>query len=1755
MTEKMRNEEKGTESEQKPPLKSASGAGFTFEDKVAALLFCEMLAGKLSLGTGLGVIERIERQAGDWEPFGDILITVKNREGKTANCGCSVKSNRPITAGGCSAELRQNLWKLIAKPVFAIDVDRLGLFCAELAMAVKQPLNELCNQAREEDNPRRLDEKIIDKKHRKIYDSFASPTLRGDEGLPHHILCRLIPRDFDFENVTSRSEAEAIALCRELLQPSEKTEHAAIDLWGFLLVVAQELRVSGGSTNRERLTARLRTGFLLRGDPVDEAAWAKIRFFSNEWLNEIETTLSGGLNLPRASELNALREKLSQKRACHVLGDSGSGKSALVKALVKGGGLGDPEVIWIKAELFGEFCNAVPNFVEVALRVRSRNAVLVFDGAEASYEPLNLKAIAQAIAAITESDDTPWHVVLTCQTPEWSRVSFSMVQVLAGKSVLIEEFQCGSLSTGDFDLVCASYPSVLQLSKQPHLQRLLKSPKILDVLLSGQFAEGRTLACEADLVEWWWEQQVRQSKPIAAEENVARQLASRMADELCTELPPDTVAGAEASAAALVRTRVLRTTRDGRLRFDHDLLADWSRVMHLRSLGDKVLDFMRTHAENPPWLRAIRLLSQHHLERIADIESWRAIVAACSVRSMEDKEPAAENLSVLDSWLEGIAYCTDVNQILHDLRTDLFDNNGWLLRRFIGRLLHVGTVPDPVVQENFRQMDPSLVETAGTMYRLPQPRLWAPVISFLIEHKTEVTDYLPVELAEVASMWSRLEQYLNTPWPALADLILFSGERELRREVAGEYRFDRGPVRLFGGHESRVKIYGAALRTASQFPDRVGKLLLKASGRAPWEAGDITVGAREEWRGEWHDHSSLGRWSVYVKEPLESWPDGPRRQTSDDFFHAWFELGVAQILYKKLPDAACEATLAFLISWPKSELIKLKEGYEHSGYEVEHRGFTSDARHMYPPFWTKGNFLVFLREKWRPALEAIIRLVNFATDLHQDWWPHSEVSIFTPTGKAKWKGHPHVYAWHHFNMNSADVVTCALMAVERWLDEQVAAKNSVSDAVNLLYEKSNSFASAGLLVSLGKRHPHLFLGDLKPLLFIRDFYVCDVHSTSNYFGAGYWQQDGKIVNQLRQQWSKLPGRKTQLKELCLEWMLTKPEFEPVFNDVAMAWRNEADNLPKDSEEQIALLRWASDFDRSTWKPTTFSDGRKGWTCERPAKLQNDEEEQKIRRIQSLIALPHQCSDWLDRNQQFTDEQLQGIWQQLQNWAPFEQLGAMQGEQDDDAVTFRDHRNARAGLLTVLLCAGDSWLNKHSDRREWLENEVLKIIADPPKVFCFTPDEIHDDYESLLARAIVRCWSRSPQDVNWRGHVASFVTAHRYRTIQRLFQEAFKVRRALGNAYRELEAFALAFAAERKRATQFQLFRTRSKTNAADLQKWGNKWLERFASGKGPDYVSNWSLAEATEPFYCSPNPDQKSSHREELHRRNYGLDMGVMLAAFGHFPALGEAQGDKERAHWFGVCKEMTALFCRTLPNAEAAAPVDAEWHYDHWSADEKIFTIVARRLFECRLAEQRELWEPIVCLPVAAHRHICYFLNQILIESLRVEPYRITDLIPIWRGIAEQVFSSTKAPKRGWRDYIDIQKHVLLYGSIASAHEELWAPLVEDLRPRYKQHLQQIAHDAHDQSSFAAFLISKAGERLLIDALVWVQPAWELASDYFWETAVESNHFANLLEYAWHDYFPQIRTAPGALKAFKTLTLKLATHHVPIALEVQRQI
>ncbi len=224
---------------------------------------CENIIKELDAGYGLPDF---------WEPFGDLVLTVPAPSGKLVRCGCSVKSNQPVNSNGCVTELRSALWQTIAKTHFVRGEDALALFSSPLPKLAHTHLNSLCLQAREIDAVR-LEEKIAHQNHqdaRKIYQSFLHPNDSTENGFPGHALAHLIPRGFDFEDTTSRDEAEALRLCRELLKPSVATDGIAGELWIETLKIAESLRVTGGKITREKLVTKLRLKFQLRDDPIDE---------------------------------------------------------------------------------------------------------------------------------------------------------------------------------------------------------------------------------------------------------------------------------------------------------------------------------------------------------------------------------------------------------------------------------------------------------------------------------------------------------------------------------------------------------------------------------------------------------------------------------------------------------------------------------------------------------------------------------------------------------------------------------------------------------------------------------------------------------------------------------------------------------------------------------------------------------------------------------------------------------------------------------------------------------------------------------------------------------------------------------------------------------------------------------------------------------------------------------------------------------------------------------------------------------------------------------------------------------------------------------------------------------------------------------------------------------------------------------------------------------------------------------------------
>src|SRR5438094_1598889 len=118
--------------------------------------------------------------------------------------------------------------------------------------------------------------------------------------------------------------------------------------------------------------------------------------------------------------------------------------------------------------------------------------------------------------------------------------------------------------------------------------------------------------------------------------------------------------------------------------------------------------------------------------------------------------------------------------------------------------------------------------------------------------------------------------------------------------------------------------------------------------------------------------------------------------------------------------------------------------------------------------------------------------------------------------------------------------------------------------------------------------------------------------------------------------------------------------------------------------------------------------------------------------------------------------------------------------------------------------------------------------------------------------------------NGAAPVGSFVPVYRYRTIQRLFDEAFRNRAKLAGGFRDLEALLLSFAVARRKAGLEAL-----KPQPELIEAWVKKWVPKFAKRRGPKWTNDWKTIEIVEAF-SPPSKHHYGVPGQEWHRRDYG---------------------------------------------------------------------------------------------------------------------------------------------------------------------------------------------------------------------------------------------------------------------------------------------
>src|SRR4051794_768193 len=319
--------------------RSTAGPGFAFEDQVAAWLILKVLTGQPLPGIdGAGTRLQMQTQTLGWF-LDDVLLTAVAGPGDERHIGISCKSNVQVSSSGLPADFVARAWKQWSRS--DAGPMKRGKDCLMLATRGHHNQFEaiwadLKNWAPGADLAFAVAQIRATAKHRKVFDSVKAPAKAAGVPVTDADTVALIAQmqiaPFDFDLANSESAKAAIAQARSLLVDNSLAEGKR--LWLELVTRSRDTRLGSGTLDIAELRRTLRTQFALKAFPDFESSWERLRAITVDERAAIESALPSGLIVEREDERAALAAKITSGLVCVLYGESGTGKSALVKAML-----------------------------------------------------------------------------------------------------------------------------------------------------------------------------------------------------------------------------------------------------------------------------------------------------------------------------------------------------------------------------------------------------------------------------------------------------------------------------------------------------------------------------------------------------------------------------------------------------------------------------------------------------------------------------------------------------------------------------------------------------------------------------------------------------------------------------------------------------------------------------------------------------------------------------------------------------------------------------------------------------------------------------------------------------------------------------------------------------------------------------------------------------------------------------------------------------------------------------------------------------------------------------------------------------------------------------------------------------------------------------------------------------------------------------------------------------------------------------
>ena len=1357
-------------------LRSTSGAGFEFEDLISAWQLVKALSGEQAPGIG-GVVTQIQAQVSilGWR-IDDLLLTAQATIAPR-RLAISAKGNFQVNAAGLPADFVTRAWEQWRDPQgpFNRAADGLALVTLGTHQAFDPAWREVKNACSGTDIALAMGRVRSNKKQSRVFDSVQKPGGASDEETIELIRrLHVLPTDLQF--ACSENETQAIAQCRRLLESGRDDEARA--LWKALIDVAEEVRLRSGTITVRNLLSLLRGQFGLRHHPDFERDWKTLSSITADHKARIETELPSGHTVPRTAEKSSLQAAVAHNSVTVVFGESGSGKSALLKSVLDGV-YPSWNQVWfgpenLKTALSAACRSTLPLTHELSLvlnaTVKPQN-VLVIDSAE-HIEVSEFIVIRQLLQSILSNNGEntvgAWRVVIVTQTQSWVE---GVEMMLGGRKA--HPVEVDALKGDAVKLALLASPTLGWLSAHDDTIAVLTNLRTLAWVIKAGAALGSNaggLASHTAIAERLWKHWTDDRPDVQAlMMRLAKREASFERSFALTDLEP----GDTATFTQRPKELPLRMNeRTNRIEFEHDLAADWARFQFLKQISKDTLQWGAL-AGNPLWINALRMLGQYLLREPAEAgTAWDVAFGAA--------EDANSKLAG-DILLDALCLDPEAQRFLTERVDLLLNNDAKYFARLLLRFHHIATVPTGGAEQSG-----ALSFYMEAKYRSIVFGRWPPVLLFLVAQRNRLAGLVSSALAKVIETWL-------TKTPLTLNGV---GVMPFRLEMAEMALAMARNVQVMKGHgvifvDCEPSLYTAPLAGAADLPTEVRNWALELAGRREVDAdvqrriSDVQLQKAKayaerlktdaEFKARHEKREKISISPGRFRERLPHWPLGPIGEVDRDFRDACIKENGILSLMRTMPELAAEILLALIIEeQPERE-------YGAAQFEIElGLEYPKDA---YPTAFWKSPFFPFLQLAPEMALNSLIALVNFCTErwvagvMARRPGETPVVTLQFADGSNKtFPGWWQVFDWPQSNDMHNGNLFCALDALERWLTMRLDSGEDITVDIERILREGNSAALVSVLLNVAKYRPLLLTGPLAALIASPNLFYWDslrVKQIGFNFVAWSWERCGEEMFNFARDWTLAPHRQRKFLDVVVALLLTDANVAQRLHALLPTW-----TLPEDRKTALEYKLFIAALDRANYQSVT--DSTTGaetleFVCPSELSLEVQLWQTDNASIREYLFVPDQCEQRLRGGQPLTDDEAGYLFNL------FKKCGA-EADVDEEGLKSK----CRLAAVGTLVALGGAWLAQNPEAQKSALESVRASIA----AVASTGEEIRgrriggrNDELKFVAYAVMHLWLADDDGVKeWETAVLRFLTSGNSLVAAVVVAFAYANRGQLGTAW-------------------------------------------------------------------------------------------------------------------------------------------------------------------------------------------------------------------------------------------------------------------------------------------------------------------------------------------------------------------------------------